>query len=460
MKPQSSDRCRNSRRWLAPCLAAAYSNRPPHAAERRAIQRTRDEPWRSAASCACTNAGKSALSAAPLGLAPSSSETTTQSLFLSAAQAGPLTIDWVSVEYVAGHDDTRLSANAAVSIVDFTSGASGTTIRIGLTLAQREFSHPGTYRIGLRIRGKHGAAASPTPIDEVNEVSVTRAAAQITVKIGADSRVIVERNGEQKVSFSVIQQSGPEISNLNLVQGTVGRSSDNVVVPGKVELAPTELTLGGGAASGKLRFSGFNQAGDYKSDLSFTSPNLSKPVTVPITIRVRDGWGWALFTIILGVLGGTLVYSLTHMWRPRQLLAFRVTQLVGRLQVLEGAISEPATRQEYDRLRRRLYILEQGIDLDLTNDAGVQQVQSEIEAFEAKIAKVQADADQALKRRADQSGRLATSSVLLGEWASNSLTTFNANSMAVEACMRKATPRGREAALRRQLITLRGSASK
>ncbi len=333
-----------------------------------------------------------------LGLPLATGESVTQSLFLSAAQTGSLTVDSVTIEYITGRDDARLSSSAA-RIVDFASGASGTTIPIGLTLMRKEFSYPGSYKIGLRIRGRRSAAdpAKPVAIDELIEVSVTRAAAQITVKIGNDARVTVERGTEQQISFAVVQDGGSDISDLKLVQGTVGRSSDSALAPGKIELDPPTLTIAGGTAAGTLKFSGFSDAGDYKTDLSFTSANLAKPVTVPIMIRVKVHWVWAFITIIAGVLGGTIVYVLVHVWRPRQLLAYRLAHLQGRLQALLIAIHETATQLEYYRLQGRIYNLTQGIDLDLTNDAAVQQLQTEVEAFEAKIAKVQADADQALK---------------------------------------------------------------
>ena len=334
---------------------------------------------------------------ASLGLPLSAGDTFSDWLYLSAAQPGSLTIDSIDVVYVRGPDETGLSTTAVTR--EFTPGTSGTTIRFRVTLVRKEFSYPGNYKIGFFVRGKRNVAnsAEQTPIDEVIEVSLHRAAAQITVKIGNDARVTVQRGDEQQISFWIIQDRRADISDLKLVQGTVGGTTDNALAPGKIELVPPALSITNGAATGTLRFSGFSAAGDFKSELSFTSSSLEKPVTVPVMIRVKDGWFWPLLTIIAGVIGGTAVHVLVHIWRPRQLLAYRLVQLRGRLQALQNAIAEPATRQEYDRLLGRLVSLTQGLDLDLTNDAAVEQMQTEIATFEAKIAKVQADVDQALK---------------------------------------------------------------
>ena len=159
-----------------------------------------------------------------LGLPLTAGETVTQSLFLSAAQSGSLTIDSINVEYITGRDDARLSTSAA-GIVDFTSGASGTTIPVGVSLTRKEFSYPGTYKIGLRIRGKHSVANAALP-DKVVMVRVNALgtsfftddiAAVATARVDVVNLPMVEDVSAVHEAARLIERYEPEKGHIRLL---------------------------------------------------------------------------------------------------------------------------------------------------------------------------------------------------------------------------------------------------
>jgi tetratricopeptide (TPR) repeat protein len=348
-----------------------------------------------------------------LGLPPAGAQTSTQTIFLHATRAGALKVNSVIVEYVSGPDDTRLDA-AAAKVVDFTPGVSGPTIAINIALTRSPFVRAGTYKIALRVKGERMPEASqqsqpvqqPTPVEELVELSLTRAAAQITVNIPNSSRVVIDRGfpwkkGGTAVAFSVAQNSGPAIERLNFTASAVTRSSDSELLPGKINLVPPDIAVTNGTAPGTLTFSEFSRAGDFQTNLTFTSPALAQPVVVPLLIRVKDGWPLPLLVILAGVFAGAAVYFLVRTWRPRQLSAYRLAQLQSRLDALSNAIEETTTRSDYDRLLTRLYNLTEGIDIDATTDQAIGQLEIDIAALQAKLAKVEADANDALKQLRD-----------------------------------------------------------
>jgi hypothetical protein len=347
-----------------------------------------------------------------LGLPPGSAETSTQSIFFRPTPSGSLKLDAVDIEYIAGPDDTRLDAGAA-KIVNFTPGASGSTIAVGVALTRSAFLRPGTYKIALRMKGARTEAQpvqpgaqppAPTPVDEFIELTLTRAPAQITVNIASDSRVVIDRGfpwkkGRLNVTFSLSQDSGPEAGPVTFNASAVVRIADKELVPGKLAIAPLEIKLANGAGSGTLAFTDFGRAGDFQSSLTLASPSLAKAMVVPIAIRVRDNWVLPLVVILAGVFAGAAVNLLVRIWRPRQVSAYRITQLQARLEARAPAIGTEASRNEYDRLLARLQVLADGIDIDLTTDTAIEQLATDIKALEDKLTKADADADGAIKQQ-------------------------------------------------------------
>jgi hypothetical protein len=348
-----------------------------------------------------------------LGFPPGSADTSTQSVFVQPVRSGSLKIDSVVVEYISGPDDTRLDT-AAAKVVEFTPGASGTSVPIKLELTRLAFSRPGPYKIGLRLKGQRTPEAAPQQpqpaapalFDELVELSLTRAAAQITINLPHNSRVTIDRGfpwneGRLSISISVTQNAGPEVEGLKFNAGSILRSSDSDLVPGHIDLNPPELKVASGSGTGTLMFTNFKRAGDFKTDLTFVSPNLARPVSVPIAIRVKDNWVLPLLVILAGVFAGAAVHVLARIWRPHQLSAYRLAQLQTRLDALANAIGETRTRSEYERLLTRLYNLTEGIDIDVTTDQAVQQLETDIAALQDKLAKVEAEANDALKQLRD-----------------------------------------------------------
>lgn len=351
-----------------------------------------------------------------LGLPPGVADTSTQSVFLQAARPGSLKLDLVAVEYVSGPEDTRLDA-AAAEVVEFALGAGGATIPLKIKLARSAFSRPGTYKIALRIKGQRFPEAAPqqvppmpppvpapTTVDELIELSLTRAPAQITINLTNNSRVTIERcfpwnKGHGRVSFSVSQDGGPDVGGLKFKASAIVRSSDNELAPGKVDLDPPEMKVAGGSGTGTLVFTDIKRAGDFQTNLTFTSPSLAKPVVVPVTIRVKDSWFLPLVVILAGVFAGALVHFLVRIWRPRQLSAYRLTQLQIRLESLARAIGSETTRSEYDRLRMRLQNLGDGIEIDVTTDQDIQQLETDVTTLQTKLATADATAGETLKQQ-------------------------------------------------------------
>jgi hypothetical protein len=165
-----------------------------------------------------------------LGLAEGANETSTQTIFLRPMRQGSLKIDSVNVEFVSGPDDVRLAAGT-VEVADFAAGTTGTIIPLQLKLKRSAFARPALYKIALRVTGQRmdvPPSASPTPVDDALELSLTRAAAQLTVSLPNNARVTIERGfpwntGHQQVTFSVNQDTGPEIGALKLKPGAILR---------------------------------------------------------------------------------------------------------------------------------------------------------------------------------------------------------------------------------------------
>ncbi|MEA2863510.1 MAG: hypothetical protein QOC84_1466 [Bradyrhizobium sp.] len=347
---------------------------------------------------------------ASLGFPAGTADVSTQSVLLRAARPGSVTIESVHIESVSGPDDVRLDASA-VEIVDFTPGSSGSTIPLKIKLTRSAFGRSGSYKIVLRVKGQRSDAPSTaqptppaTPVDDALELSLTRAPAQLTVGIPSGARVIVDRDfpwntGAQQVPISVNQDSGPDIGDLKFKPSAIVRSSDNVLVPGAVSINPAELKIASGSrGSGMLVLDGLQRAGDFKTELTFTAPGLAKSVSVPISIWVRDGWFLPLLVIIAGVLAGSLVHYLARIWRPRQLSAYRLTNLQVRLESLAIAIGGTATRREYSQLTVRLRNLIDGIEIDQTTDALIQQLETDVTALHKQLATTDAAASDALKK--------------------------------------------------------------
>lgn len=387
-----SNRCKAIWKWAIVGALAVTSNSMVHAAEVTVLPTT-------------------------LGLPPGVAETSTQSVFLHAVRPGSLKIDRVDIEYVSGPDDTRLDAGAA-DIVEFASGASGVTVPVKVKLTRSAFSRPGTYKIGLRLSGERipeppaqqpaqatpPAPQPPTPVDELVELPLTRVAAQISVNLANNSRVTINRGfpwnaGNLVVSISIAQDGGPEIGSVKFKANAVTRSSDNEIVPGYIGILAPEMKVANGSGSGMLVFTDFERAGDFQTNLTFASPSLAKPVSVPITIRVKDNWVLPLLVILAGVFLGAAVHFFVRIWRPRQLSAYRLAQMQVLLESLRRAIGTEATSNEYDRLLVRIQNLTAGIDIDQTADQQIQQLENDITALQTKLAQTDAAANEALKQQ-------------------------------------------------------------
>jgi predicted nucleic acid-binding Zn-ribbon protein len=349
-----------------------------------------------------------------LGLPPGPTETTTQTVFFHAVRSGTLKFDSVDVQSISGPDDTRLDT-AAARLVGFIPGSGGSTVPVNIQMTRAAFARPGAYKIALHVKGlwipvappqPPASAPGPTssPIDEAVELSLTRAPAQVTINIANNSRVSINRRnpwneGGIAVSFSVSQEGGLPVEGLKLKASSVVRSSDNELVPGTVGLLPAELTVANGAGSGTLAFYDFTRAGDFQTNVTFTAPALAKPIVVPMTIRVSDDWMLPFVTILLGVLAGATVHFLVRMWRPRQVSAYRLGQVQVRLEALAREIGAETTRREYDRLLRRIHVLNDGIDIDATTDDAVRQLDTDIKSLEDKLNQVDAAAALALSQQ-------------------------------------------------------------
>ena len=342
-----------------------------------------------------------------LGLPPGGAETSTQTIFFQPTSPGSLKIDFVEVEYVSGPDDTRLDAGAA-KIVNFASGTSGSNIAIGVMLTRAAFARPGAYKIALRVKGARTPEGQPPPpptsVDELVELPLTRAPAQITVNIANNSRVVIDRGfpwkkGRLNVTFSLAQDSGPDIGPVRFNASAVVRTTDSELVPGKVDLTPPEIKVANGAGTGMLAFTDFRRAGDFQSSLTFASPGLAKPVVVPIAIRVKDNWVLPLLVILAGVFAGAIVHFLVRIWRPRQVSAYRTTQLQARLEALANAIGTESSRGDYDRLLARLHHLADGIDIDLTTDQELVQLETDITELQKKLATAASAAGETIKQQ-------------------------------------------------------------
>lgn len=82
-----------------------------------------------------------------------------------------------------------------------------------------------------------------------------------------------------------------------------------------------------GVPRAHLRFSSFRTAGDYTGDLALAPGTDSG--TVKLTVRVQDGWWWAVAMLVLGLLTAILAESFVSVGRP-------VMQILARLATLAG----------------------------------------------------------------------------------------------------------------------------
>ena len=103
--------------------------------------------------------------------------------------------------------------------------------------------------------------------------------------------------------------------------------------------------------------------------------------------------------ILAEIFAGAIVHFLVRIWRPRQVSAYRTTQLQARLEALANAIGTESSRGDYDRLLARLHHLADGIDIDLTTDQELVQLETDITELQKKLATAASAAGETIKQQ-------------------------------------------------------------
>jgi len=208
------------------------------------------------------------------------------------------------------------------------------------------------------------------------------------------------------VPFYLFETSGTaEIKDLMVYGQEIYVKDTRIVVPGQVTLAlprqdsPSGVTL---RARDRIElditFSGLERTGSFVTQLVVNSPSLGASRFLPVNLVVSDKWGFPLFVIFLGVLGGFLTHYLSERWRPRQDNNYRIARLRGLISSLRGAVRAPEKLERLQSLWDGLRSAEEKNYRGDFAEARVQldQVEKDVEAFRKEEVKEKAKALAAL----------------------------------------------------------------
>ena len=129
-----------------------------------------------------------------------------------------------------------------------------------------------------------------------------------------------------------------------------------------VDRTPVEVrTTAPGSAT--VALSKFREAGDFATSIRFASDAMSKPLSAPLTIHVKDRLTFPLLAILLGVAAGAWVSFATTTRRATLQARYNIAQLRLRLQLIAPAIMSATRAAQYQQITAQVNDAERAIEL-------------------------------------------------------------------------------------------------
>lgn len=264
-------------------------------------------------------------------------------------------------------------------------------------LKEAEFQAVGDYHLVVELRGTTHDAP-PKLVSQLITVTVSRPEFDLNVDHIAGKSVTIYRalpwrSAAGQVPYVLEIAKPSESAEVVLSTRPVERLKETgSVLEGAVvavDRTPVEVrTTAPGSAT--VALSKFREAGDFATSIRFASDAMSKPLSAPLTIHVKDRLTFPLLAILLGVAAGAWVSFATTTRRATLQARYNIAQLRLRLQLIAPAIMSATRAAQYQQITAQVNDAERAIELGRKPPVDPAAIATNLTALEADLSQLQA----------------------------------------------------------------------